>query len=81
MQQVSSTISCPNCAEPLQATALFCRFCHRGLSTLHYKKCSHCAEMVRRTASRCRFCRSDLSELSEILTPTECAVPRVSVNP
>lgn len=88
MQQLSreSTKICPNCAETLQVEAIFCRFCHRGLSSIHYKKCSRCAEMVRKSATRCRFCQSDLSEPSQPpgtsgRPPTGAPVPRVPVNP
>ncbi len=78
-----NTKLCPNCAETLQAAAITCRFCHRGLSTIHYKKCRHCAEMVRKTASRCRFCKSDLSEPSEPpgRPPAGAPVPRIPINP
>ncbi len=79
----NNTKLCPNCAETLQAAAISCRFCHRGLSPLHYKKCTHCAEMVRKSASRCRFCKSDLSEPSEPPGhhPQGAPVPRTPINP
>lgn len=85
MQQLSreSTKICPNCAETLQSAAIFCRFCHRGLSAIHYKKCPLCAEMVRKSANRCRFCKSDLSESSEPpgRPPAGAPVPRTPVSP
>jgi Double zinc ribbon len=85
MYQTSNknTKPCPNCAETLQAAAIFCRFCHRGLSAIHHKKCPHCAEMVRKSANRCRFCQSDLSEPSEPPGhhPQGAPVPRKPINP
>ncbi len=83
MQQLSNTKKCPNCAEIIQVSADYCRFCHRGLSTLDFKKCPFCAEMVRKSATRCRFCQSDLSASSEPpgRPPDNAPVPRMPVNP
>src|SRR6516162_4382940 len=74
---------CPNCAELIQAAAVFCRFCQRGLSTAHFKKCPHCAEMVKKSAQFCRFCQSDLSEPSEpqARPPHGTPVPRKPLTP
>ncbi len=93
MYQISneSVKDCPNCAERIQASAIYCRFCQRGLSITEFKKCPYCAEMIRKTASRCRFCKTDLFDKGQSpggkgeppgnRPPHDAPVPRVPINP
>src|SRR5579883_1432989 len=79
----SETPECPNCAEPVQRTAVMCRFCGCGLSAAHFKKCPFCAEVVRKSALKCRFCQSDLSEppSGSGEPPEGSPVPKVPLKP
>jgi small subunit ribosomal protein S1 len=54
-------INCPNCDEPIQSTAIMCRFCQSGLSKQHFRECPLCCEMVRVDALVCRYCSSEIS--------------------
>ncbi len=76
-------ITCPNCAESIQANAVVCRFCQRGLSDVHFKKCPYCAEMVRRFAKRCRFCQSTFADPpgASGRPPQGAPVPRIPIEP
>ncbi len=58
-------MNCPNCAEPINEDAIFCRFCNLGLSTEHFVECPYCAELVKKGARRCRFCNEDIDAESE----------------
>ncbi len=53
-------VACPNCAEQILRNAIMCRFCHRGVSSRHFRKCLFCSEMVRQLARKCRYCQANL---------------------
>lgn len=78
---------CPHCAEAIVATAVMCRYCHRGISQVHFKKCSFCAELIRRTAQKCRYCAMDVPPAPSPprnpndRPPHDSPVPRVPVTP
>ncbi|PWT97631.1 MAG: hypothetical protein C5B53_07830 [Candidatus Melainabacteria bacterium] len=83
LESAGQPLECPNCAEPVQRTAVMCRFCKYGLSPAHFKKCPFCAEMVRQSAKMCRLCRSDLSEPPHASgePPEGAPVPRNPIKP
>ncbi len=83
LNQNSNLANCPHCAEEILASAIMCRFCHRGISFDHYKRCLACAELVRKNATRCRFCGSKLAEppASRGRPQSGAPVPRVPRTP
>ncbi len=79
-----SVKTCPNCAETIQAKAIYCRYCQRGLTKTEFKKCPYCAEMIKKTANRCRFCKIDLfgaGDPAGARPPADAPVPRIPINP
>lgn len=68
---------CPNCAETIEADAILCRFCQRGISPLYFRACPGCAEMVRKDATRCRYCQSELPEETSRIAESNFPKPRV----
>ena len=55
---------CPNCSQPIQDEAVFCRHCHTELEPplwlTSMRRCPYCAEWIENDLEQCRFCTRNL---------------------